>query len=260
MKGRICAAAAFALVASAGWAGAAEIKVFSTIGVQAALEELTPKFEQASGHRLVITWNTAAVLVKRVQAGETADVVVLTRQSLDTLAKEGKAAAEATFASSGMGLVVKKGAAKPDISTADAFKRTLLDAATIAYSDPAHGGASGVYLSKLLERMGIAGDVKAKTRHPPQGGNAAVLVANGEAALAIQQVPEVISVNGVDFVGELPAELNNITAFAAGPVTGTKQEDGAKALVKFLQSSEAAAVLKARGLTPVAPPAAAKGS
>jgi molybdate transport system substrate-binding protein len=260
MKGRICAAVAFALVASAGWAGAAEIKVFSTIGVKAALEELTPRFEQASGHKLVITWNTAAVLMKRVQAGEAADVVVLTRQSLDTLAKEGKAVAEPTFASSGMGLVVKKGAAKPDISTADAFKRALLDAATIAYSDPAHGGASGVYLSKLVERMGIAADLKAKTKHPPQGGNAAVLVANGEAALAIQQVPEVISVTGVDFVGELPAELNNITAFAAGPVSGTKQEDAAKALVKFLHSGEAAAVFKARGLTPVAPPAPAKAS
>ena len=158
MKGRICAAVAFALVASTGSATAAELKVFSTIGVQAALEELTPKFEQASGHKLVITWNTAAVLVKRLQAGETADVVVLTRQSLDTLAKDGKAAAEPTFASSGMGLVVKKGAAKPDISTADAFKRTLLNAATIAYSDPAHGGASGVY---LVEAAGAHGHRRA---------------------------------------------------------------------------------------------------
>jgi molybdate transport system substrate-binding protein len=159
-----------------------------------------------------------------------------------------------------MGLVVKKGAAKPDISSADAFKRTLLNAATIAYSDPAHGGASGVYLAKLLERMGIAEQVKARTRHPPQGGNAAVLVANGAAELAVQQVPEVVSVAGVDFVGELPADLNNITAFAAGPVAGTKQEDGAKALVKFLHSPEAAAVFKARGLTPITPPAPAKAS
>ena len=259
MRIRVLAAVAFVLVASAGWAGGAEIKVFSTIGVQAALEELTPKFEQASGHKLVITWNTAAVLVKRLQAGEAADVVVLTRASLDTLAKDGKAVAEPTFASSGMGMVVRKGVAT-DISTPDAFKRALLSAATIAYSDPAHGGASGVYLAKLLERLGIVDEVKGKTRHPPQGGNAAVLVANGEAALAIQQVPEVISVAGVDFVGELPAELNNITAFAAGPVTGTKQEDGAKALVKFLHSGEAAAVFKARGLTPVAPPAPAKAS
>jgi molybdate transport system substrate-binding protein len=252
--------AAAVLLILAQTATAAELKVFSTIGVQAALEELTPKFEQASGHKLTITWNTAAVLAKRVQAGETPDVVVLSRQSLDMLAKENKATADATFASSGMGMVVKKGAAKPDISTPDAFKRALTAAASIAYSDPAHGGASGVYLSKLLERMGIAEAVKSKTKHPPQGGNAAVLVANGEAELAIQQVPEVISAAGVDYVGALPAELNNITAFAAGPVTGTKQEDAAKALVKFLHSPEAAAVFKARGLTPVTPPASAKAS
>jgi molybdate transport system substrate-binding protein len=261
MKIRIARyALALALVGLPGWATAAELKVFSTIGVQAALEELTPKFEQASGHKLSVTWSTAAVLVRRVQAGETPDVVVLTRQSLDALAKDNKATADATFASSGIGMVVKKGAAKPDISTADAFKRALTSATSIAYSDPAHGGASGVYLAKLVERLGIAEAVKGKIKHPPQGGNAAVLVANGEAELALQQVPEVISVSGVDFVGELPAELNNITAFAAGPVTGTKQEDAARALVKFLHSPEAAAVFKARGLTPVTPPAPAKAS
>ena len=251
---------AFALVAATGCATAAEIKVFSTIGVQAALEELTPKFEQASGHKLVITWNTAAVLVKRVQAGETADVVVLTRQSLDTLAKDGKATAEPTFASSGMGMVVKKGAAKPDISTPDAFKRALTECS----HDRLFGSGPWRRERRLPRKAAGAAwasprQVKAKTKHPPQGGNAAVLVANGEAELAIQQVPEVISVAGVDFVGELPAELNNITAFAAGPVTGTKQEDAAKALVKFLHSPEAAAVFKARGLTPVTPPAPAEG-
>jgi molybdate transport system substrate-binding protein len=176
---------------------------------------------------------------------------VLTRQSLDTLAKDGKAVAEATFASSGMGMVVKKGAAKPDIATAESFKRTLLDARTIASSNPAFGGASGVYLSKLLERIGIAEAMKAKTKHPPAGGNAAVLVANGEAELAIQQEPEVISVAGVDFVGPLRAELNNITAYAAGPGVGTKQEDAAEALVRFLHSPEAAAVFRHAASNPV---------
>ena len=257
--GLACAVAAL-MLAHAGIARAAELKVFSTIGVQAALEELTPKFEAASGHKLAITWSTAAVLAKRVQAGDTPDLVVLTRASLDALARDGKATADATFASSGMGLVVKKGAAKPDISTPEAFKAALVNAKSIAYSDPAHGGASGVFLSKLVERLGIADQVKAKAKHPPQGGNAAEIVARGEAELAIQQVPEVISVAGIDFVGELPGDTNNITAFAAGPVTGTKNEDAAKALVRFLHSGEAAAVFKARGLTPVAPPAPAKGS
>ena len=169
MRIRVLAAVAFALAASAGWAGAAEIKVFSTIGVQAALEELTPKFEQASGHKLVVTWNTAAVLVKRVQAGEAADVVVLTRQSLDALAKDGKAVAEPHLRKLRHGHGGEEGCGEARHFDTDAFKRALLNAATIAYSDPAHGGASGVYLAKLLERMGIAGEVKAKDQASAAG-------------------------------------------------------------------------------------------
>jgi molybdate transport system substrate-binding protein len=255
--GRVAAIAVF-LIAQATLASAAEIKVFSTIGVQAALEELTPKFEKASGHKLTISWGTAAILVKRVQAGETADLMVLTRQSLDALTKEGKASADtdATFASSGMAMVVKKGAPKPDISTPEAFKQTLLKAKTIAYSNPAHGGASGVYLAKLLERMGIADQMKDKTKFPPPSGNAANLVVSGEAELAIQQEPEVMAVAGVDMVGPLPGDLNNITVFAAGVGSATKEVDAAKALIKFLHTPEAAAVFKARGLVPATAPKA----
>jgi molybdate transport system substrate-binding protein len=247
------AAVAVLLAAQVGLASAAELKVFSTIGVQAALEELTPKFEKESSHKLSISWATAAVLVKRVQAGETADVLVLTRQSLDTMVKEGKATEgpNAVFASSGIAVVVKAGAPKPDISTPEAFKQTLLKAKSISYSNPEHGGASGVYLAKLLERMGIAGEMKAKTHYPPPSGNSAKLVASGEAELAIQQEPEVMSAKGVDMVGPLPADLNNITVYAAGPGAGTTQGDAAQALIKFLHSPEAKAVFKARGLKPV---------
>jgi molybdate transport system substrate-binding protein len=251
--GRIAAVAAF-IAAQATFATAAEVKVFSTIGVQAALEELAPKFEKASGHKLNITWATAAVLVKRLQAGETADLLVLTKQGLDTMVKENKATAgaDAVFASSGMAMVVKKGAPKPDISTADAFKQALLKAKTISYSNPEHGGASGVYLAKLIERMGIADQLKAKTHYPPPSGNAGNLVVSGEAELAVQQEPEVMSVAGVDMVGPLPAELNNITTYAAGSGAGTTQADAANALIKFLHTPEAAAVFKARGLKPEA--------
>jgi molybdate transport system substrate-binding protein len=254
--GRI--AAGFAAVVLCAQAAAAELKVYSTIGVQAALEELAPKFEKASGHKLAITWATAAVLVKRVQGGETADLLILTRQSLDALTKDGKASADAdaTFASSGMAMVVKKGAAKPDISTSDAFKKTLLAAKSIAYSNPAHGGASGVYFAKLLERMGIADQMKDKTKFPPPSGNAANLVVSGEAELAIQQEPEVMAVAGVDMVGPLPGDLNNITVYAAGVGSGNKEADAAKALIKFLHTPEAAAVFKARGLVPAVAPKA----
>jgi molybdate transport system substrate-binding protein len=245
-----------ALLAYTGFAPAAEIKVFSTIGVQSALEELAPQFEKASGHKLNISWATAAILVKRVQAGESADLMVLTKQSLDALIKDNKASAgpDATFASSGMAMVIKKGAPKPDISTPDAFKQTLLNAKAIAYSDPAHGGASGVYFAKLLERMGIAEQMKAKTRHPPPSGNSAVLVVNGEAELAIQQEPEVISVAGVDLVGPLPPELNNITVYAAGVGAGSQQAEAANALIKFQHTPEAQTVFKAKGLKPADAP------
>lgn len=249
--GRIAAVSAL-LFTQATIASAAEIKVFSTIGVQAALEELAPKFEKATGHKVSITWATAAILVKRVQAGETADLLVLTKQSLDTLAKESKIApgSEASFASSGMAVVVKKGTAKPDISTPEAYKQTLLKAKAIAYSNPASGGASGVFFAKSLERMGIADQMKSKTHHPPPSGNSANLVVSGEAELAVQQEPEVMTVSGVDVIGAPPGDLNNITTYAAGVGPDSKDPNAAKALIKFLQTPEAAAVFKARGLKP----------
>ncbi len=239
-------------MAQASLASASEIKVFSTIGVQAALEELAPKIEAATGNKLAITWGTAAILVRKIQAGETADLYVLTGQGLADLIKESKVApgSEADIASSGMGVVVKHGAPRPDISTPETYKQTLLNAKAIAYSDPASGGASGVFFAKTLERMGIADQMKAKTKHPPPSGNSAKLVVSGEAELAVQQEPEVISVEGVDIIGAPPGDLNNITSYAAGISPNAKDPDAAKAVIKLLKTPEAAAVYKARGLKP----------
>ena len=239
-------------MAQASLASASEIKVFSTIGVQAALEELAPKIEAATGNKLAITWGTAAILVRKIQAGETADLYVLTGQGLADLIKESKVApgSEADIASSGMGVVVKHGAPRPDISTPETYKQTLLNAKAIAYSDPASGGASGVFFAKTLERMGIADQMKAKTKHPPPSGNSAKLVVSGEAELAVQQEPEVISVEGVDIIGAPPGDLNNIKSYAAGISPNAKDPDAAKAVIKLLKTPEAAAVYKARGLKP----------
>ena len=178
--------------------------------------------------------------------------MVLTKQSLDALTKDNKATAgtDATFASSGMAVVVKKGAPKPDISTPEAFKQALLNAKAIAYSDPAAGGASGVHYAKVLERLGIVDQMKAKTKHPPPSGNTANLVVAGEADLAVQQEPEVMSVAGVDMVGPLPGDLNNITVYAAGTGAGSQQSDAATALIRFLHTPEAQAVFEAKGLKP----------
>jgi molybdate transport system substrate-binding protein len=249
---RLAAIAVF-VFAQAAIVSAAEIKVFSTIGVQAALEELAPKFEKATGNKLNITWGTAAILVKKVHAGENADLLILTKQGLDELIKGNKVApgSNASFASSGMAVVVKKGAPKPDISTPEAYKQTLLKAKSIAYSNPASGGASGVFFAKTLERMAIVAQMKDKTHFPPPSGNSANLVVSGEAELAVQQEPEVMAVSGVDVIGPPPGDLNNITTYSAGVSPDSKDPNAAKAMITFLKTPEAAAVFKARGLKPM---------
>jgi molybdate transport system substrate-binding protein len=239
------------LLVQTGFASAAELKVFSTIAVEAAMKELIPVYEKESGNKLDITFGTAAGLTKRVQDGESADALILTPPLLQGLTKDGKAAPAVTpLVSSGVAVVVKNGAAKPDISTADAFKAAVLHAKSIAYSDPAAGGASGVYVAKLLERLGLTEAVKDKTKHPPAGGNAANLVVSGDAELAIQQTPEVMGVKGAEIVGTLPGDLNNVTTFAIGMGAETDEGDAVRALIKFLQSPEATAVFKAKGLDP----------
>lgn len=228
------------------------IKVMSAGAVKAMVAAIAPEFERASGDRLDLNFGTAGALRERVKGGETADLVVLSESAIAELAKLGLVV-PGTVTDLGRtvtGVIVREGAAKPDISTPDAFKQALLTAKSIAYSNPAAGGASGVYIAKLLDRIGIADQLKAKTKHPPAGGNSANLVVSGEADLAIQQEPEVIAVTGVDLVGPLPAALNNITRYAAGPNPASAQAAACQTLVKFLHSPAAQAVFKARGLTP----------
>jgi molybdate transport system substrate-binding protein len=228
----------------------ADLVVFSTIGVRSAAEQLFAQFDKASGHKLAVTWGTAPMLVKRIEDGDTADVVVLSHAGIDALQKLGKLAAGSvvTLASSGVGIAVKAGAPKPDISTPDALKKTLLDAKSIAYSEPSAGGASGVYFAKLLERMGIAEQMKPKTKYPPPGGFSANLLMTGEAELAVQQKPELLHVAGAEVIGLLPGDLNVVTEFAAAIMVGSKNADAAKSLIKMLQSPEAAAIFRSKGL------------
>src|SRR6202795_3590162 len=226
----------------------AELVVFSTIGVRSAAELLFAQFNQASGHTLAVTWGTAPMLVKRIEGGDTADVVVLSRAGIDALNKLGKITPGITLASSGVGIAVKAGAPKPDISTPEALKRTLLAAKSIAYSEPSAGGASGVYFAKLLERMGIAEQMKPKTKYPPPGGFSANLLMTGEAELAVQQKPELLHVAGAEIVGLLPGDLNVVTEFAAAIMTSCKNGETGKALIKMLQSPEAIAIFRSKGL------------
>lgn len=261
MKGLFRAAAiGLFVLTQAATANAAEIKVYSTIGMGSVLKELQPKFEQASGHKLNITWGLAAGLAKRVADGETPDALVAIRGGVDGLVTSGRIAGPSavTLALSGVGVSVRAGAPKPDISTPEKFKAALLAAKAIAYSDPSKGGASGVYFAKVAERLGIADAVKAKSKFPETAGLPGTLLLDGTADLAIAQVPELLEVKGTDFVGPFPGDLQNATVFAAGVVSGAKEPDAAAAFLKFLQSPEAIAVIKAKGMEP--PPPAAKAS
>src|SRR6476469_7190434 len=156
------------LAAQVTFAYAADIKIYATIGVKHSLEDLAARFEKTSGHKLAITWGTGAALAKRIQAGEQADLLVLTKQGLDTLSKDGKvvAGSERNLASSTLAVGIKKGAPRPDISTPEAFKATMLNAKSVAYPDPAGGGLSGVYFAQLAERMGFAEQLKSKAKFP----------------------------------------------------------------------------------------------
>jgi molybdate transport system substrate-binding protein len=230
----------------------AELTVYSTIGVRSAAEELFSRFEKTGNHRLAVTWATAPMLVKRIESGEIADVLILSRGAIDTLMKQGRIATDSavTLASSGVGIAVKAGAPKPDISTPQALMQTLLQAKSVAYSEPAAGGASGVYFAKLLERMGIAEAMKAKTKYPPPGGFSGELLLTGEAELAVQQKPELMHIAGTEIVGLLPGDLNLVTVFVAGIMLDSKNADVGNALIKMLQSPEAAAVFRSKGLDP----------
>ena len=239
-------------------AEAAEVKVLAAFGIRPVMEDLGPKFERASGHQLAITFDSGPATVKRVQGGETADVVIIPRERIDGFVKDGKAAAgnvTVVARSRGLGVAIRKGAPKPDISSPEALKRTLLAAKSITYPDPARGTATGTHFAKVLDRLGIANEMKQKTVFPKIAGGAAVgaLVANGEAEIGVLQGQVLISVAGIELVGLLPDDLQNAVVFAAAIMAGANDIEASKALVNFLRTPEAAAVIKAKGMEPATP-------
>lgn len=236
---------------------AAEIRVVSSGGLAAAFRELAPEFERATGDKLVVGWgpsmgDTPNAIPARFRRGEEMDVLIMVGASLADLAKQGKVVADSRvdLARSGIGMVVRKGAPRPDVGSPEAVKRALLAARSIAFSD----SASGVYVStELFKRLGIADAVKGKSRMIP-GEPVAAVVARGEAEIGFQQISELLPVPGVDFVGPLPPELQKITVFSAGMVAGSKVPAEAKALISFLASPAAAAAIARSGLEPITPP------
>jgi len=243
--------AALLSIGSATIANAAEVKVLAARVLQTVLEEVAPQFERTTGNKLVFVWGIGSEIAKKVMDGEPGDVTVVTKAQIDDLVAKGKVVrgSEADVALSNMGVAVKAGASKPDIGSVAAFKQALLAAKSVAYTDPATGGTSGVHFVRVIERLGIADNVKAKGKMSfgPHVGGA---VAKGEAEIAVQQIPELMAIQGVDVVGPLPAELQNTLVVSAGVLTGSKQPDASKALMSFLAAPSTVSVIKAKGLEP----------
>jgi molybdate transport system substrate-binding protein len=247
-----------AAVFIASAASAADIHVMISAGFYRVYAELGPAFERASGHRLVTTrgpsmGDSPEAIPTRLARGETADVVILDGGAADELGRRGlvRAGSKVELAQSLIGMVVRAGAAKPDIGSVETFRSTLLAAKSIAYSD----SGSGTYISTtMFPKLGIADQVAGKSRKvrgPPSGEPVAALVARGEAEIGFQQVSELIHVPGVTFVGAIPAELQPGFSFAGALTSAARQPEAASALIRFLASPEAAPAILKAGLTPL---------
>jgi molybdate transport system substrate-binding protein len=225
-----------------------EIKVLSSIATREAYLELVPQFERASGHSVSTTWSGTTAIMQRMAAGERYDLVMISSSELEELTRQGKivAGSRADLAKSGIGIAVRAGAPRPDVSSSAALKQALLAAKTVGYTS----GPSGVYMASLIERMGIAAEVKPKHRTVPSGGTVGTIVASGDAEIGFQQVSELVHIPGIDYIGPLPSDVQCITVFSCGLQTGAPQPDAAKALVAFLTTPAAVAVMQKHGLEP----------
>jgi molybdate transport system substrate-binding protein len=237
----------FALSATLTAASADDLKVLTAGAMKPIVLEVAPGFQQDSKQTLAIDNDTAGALIKRIQGGATFDVVLLTPAGIDELAKAGKVSPGVDLARVGIGVMVKAGAPRPDISTVDALKRTLLAAKSVAYIDPASGGSSGIYLARLWERLGIADALKPKTKLK-QGGAVADLIVSGEAEIGFQQASEIIAAPGVTLIGQLPEEIQNYTVYSGAISMSAQSPAAAAAFIAWLQRPAMAPILQAKGL------------
>ena len=228
-------------------AAAAELKVLTAGAMKQVVLAVVPQFEK-QGHKLIVDNDTVGALQKRIEGGETFDIVISAPRSLSELAAKGKVTgAPVNLARVGIGVMVKDGAPKPDVSSVEAFQRALLAAKSVAYIDPASGGSSGIYLDGLLDKLGIADQVRPKAKLK-KGGLVAELITGGEAELGVHQISEIVVVKGVTLVGPLPAEIQNFTTYAGAVSATTKDAVAAKAFIDLMAGPAAAAILREKGM------------
>jgi molybdate transport system substrate-binding protein len=237
-----------ALIAGTGWAQAAEVKLLGAGAVRAIVTELAQAFEKETGHKVTMVFGPVGVTRQRL-ASDPADIVIMTDVAIDDAIKQGGVVAgtRADIARTGMGVGVREGAARPDISTSEALKRSLLAAKSIVYVDPAQGATSGVYFAKMLQTWGIADAMKPKTTLVP-GGYPAELVAKGEVEMVVHQISEIVPVKGVALVGPLPKDVQLVTTYSAGIATKSTAPEAARAFVAYLTASSVRPKFGAAGL------------
>jgi molybdate transport system substrate-binding protein len=240
--------AASMLLAGTTLAQATEITVLSTQATEQSHRDLLPQFEKATGNAVKISYTGTLDAKKRIAAGEHFDILMMSSPDIDAFVADGTLApgSRVDLAKSGVGVGVKAGAPKPDISTTEAFKKSLLAAKSIGYST----GPSGVYVIGLFDRLGIADQVKPKLKQTPTGVFVGTITANGEVEIGIQQVSEMSHYPGVDYVGPLPADIQRMTIFSSGIAAKAKDAVAAKALIKYVTSPDAAATYKKHGMEP----------
>jgi molybdate transport system substrate-binding protein len=256
MKTKTIALFILSILCFAGTAGADEIRVMTSGAFTAPYLQLIPEFERTNHIQIVTAYgasmgNAPDSIPRRIERGEPVDVVILAAGALDELIKQGKVVtgSRVDLVRSSIGMAVRARASKPDISSVDALKRTLLAAKSIAYS----ASASGVYLSQeMFQRLGIADQIRGKCKRIASEPVGAV-VARGDAEIGFQQISELLPVPGIDYVGPLPPEVQKVTVFSAGVAVGAEQPDAARALIKFLASPAAVGAIKKSGLEPVGP-------
>jgi len=247
MKTRIALAAASMLLASVA-ARADEIKVLASGALQEIGHELLPQFEKASGHKVTVTWTGTVKIKERIEAGEVFDLVIVGAPEVEKYMADGKmlAGTRVDLAKSGVGVAVKAGAPKPNISSGEAVKKAILTAKAVAYSS----GPSGVYVQALFQKLGIAEEIKAKSKQTPPGSRVGQYLARGEAELGFQQISELMHEPGVDYVGPLPPDIQNYTNYSSGIGSAAKSQVAARSLQAFLSAPAAAEVIRKNGMEP----------
>lgn len=223
-----------------------DLKILSGGAMQSLMAEAVPLFERDTGRKVAVDMGLTSTLRKAIANGAAFDIAVLPRPDIDALAHDGKIAAgtAADIARSAIGVAVRAGAPKPDISTVDAFKRAVLHAGSVTYSD----GPSGLYIAGLMQRLGLAGAIKTKTRLTT--GPVAELLAQGEAEIGIQQIVAILPVKGADLVGPLPSELQNIITYAAGVSARSANLEAARAFIAFMATPDVTRIIRAKGMEP----------